>query len=397
MRISTSQIYSQTLNQMNSALNDVSRLNAMQASQKKVNSPSDDPSGMGTMVELSSFMQTLGGYIDNCSIANEHLGVADKVLLQASEHLTAAKTLAEKASSETYTKKQLGMMATEMRSYFDSLFAIANTQSGSDSVFAGDDTADNAYEKGLGVTLPNDSLTNAAFVALTGEIDSTISVRFDSNGTVGTDALNYRYSTDGGETWTTGSLAAADTELNLGGCQVELATGTAVTAADDAGNGTQFYVREAAVYTGSSKAMSTQISENTSVDMTTAGSTIFGGVEEASGQAYDSPNVFETISDCIVYMENGDHEKVAECLIKLKTSHEHLEAGAANIGARENAVTYTQSSQSLVKGLAKNSVSRIEDANLPQIIVELEQANYVYQAVLKSSASIMGTSLLDYI
>eukprot|EP00831_Metopus_contortus_P007141 TRINITY_DN12730_c0_g1_i1.p1 TRINITY_DN12730_c0_g1~~TRINITY_DN12730_c0_g1_i1.p1 ORF type:complete len:1045 (-),score=252.09 TRINITY_DN12730_c0_g1_i1:1063-4197(-) len=397
MRISTAQIFSQTLDQMNSAMNDVSKLTMMQTSQKKVNSPSDDPSGMGTMVELSSFTQALGGYVDNCSIANEHLGVADKVLVTASEQLTAAEELLSQASSETYTPEQLKMMALELDGYFDSLYAIANTQVGVDSIFSGDDTADNAYEMGLGVTLPNDSLTNADFVALTGEIDSTLYVRFDSSGTVGTDALNYRYSSDGGESWTTGALAAGDTTLNLGDCQVELVSGTAVTTADDDGNGTQFYVRETAVYTGSNKAMSAQISENTSVDMNTVGSSIFGGVEESSTQAYESPNMFETLSDCIVYMEIGDHEKVAECLEELKSCHEYVEAGAANIGARENTVSYTQTSVSLVKELANNSISSIEDANAAQLIVELEQANYIYQAVLKSSSTIMSTSLLDYI
>jgi flagellar hook-associated protein 3 FlgL len=170
-----------------------------------------------------------------------------------------------------------------------------------------------------------------------------------------------------------------------------------VTTADDDGNGTQFYVREAAVYTGSSEAMSVSISENTSVDMNTVGSTIFGGVDQATGQPYESPNLFETISDCIVYMETGDYDKVAECLEDLKTCHEDVETGAANIGARENKTTYTQTSLSLVKELTNNSISSIEDADATQLVIELEQANYVYEAVLSSSADFMNMSLLDYI
>lgn len=397
MRISTAQIFSLSLNQLNSALNDVTELTIMNASQKKVNSPSDDPAGMGKMVELSGYRQNLTGCIDNCGVALDYLDTADQVLSTASETITAALELAEQASTETYTDEEMEMMALEMEGYLDALYAIANTQMGSDSIFAGDDTGDNAYEMGLGVTLPNDSLSHADFAGLTGEVDSTVAVRFTADGTVGADALDYEYSTDGGETWTSAVLASGDTVLDLGGAQVELALGTAVTAADDDGGGSRFSLRQACVYTGSAKAMSVAVSETTSEEMTTVGSDIFGGVDQATGRPYGSPNLFETLSDCIVHMENGDSDAVAQCLEDLGDCHETVEAGAADVGARENKITYTQTSLSLVKTLTANAVSSIEDADATQLVVELEQANYVYQAVLSTSSSVMSMSLLDYI
>jgi len=382
---------------MNSALNDVTELNMMSSSQKKLNAPSDDPAAMGKVMELSSYDQSLTGYIDNCSTTNEYLSLADESLMQASENITATRELAEQGSTETYTEEQLNMMALEMEGYMDSLFAIANTQMGSDSLFAGNDLGNNAYEMGLGVTLTNSSLQNSDFVNMTGEVDSTMTVQFTEAGTVGTDEIDYRYSTDGGDTWTTGTLAAGDTELDLGTCQVELATGTAVTAADDEGNGTEFYVREAAHYIGSDDAMFVAISESTTVDMTTVGSDIFGGVDPATSQPYSDPNLFETISDCIVFMEIGDYDGVAACLEDLESAHEHVETSAANIGARENKVTYTQQSLAQVKEITTASISHEEDADAAQLVVELEQANYVYESVLNSSAKVMQMSLLDYI
>lgn len=397
MRISTSQIFSQSLNQMNSALNDVTELNMMNSSQKKINRPSDDPSGMGKVMELSSYDQSLSGYIDTCGTAGDHLNLADEALVQASENITAAMELAEQASSETYTTEQLQMMALEMESYLDSLLAISNTQMGTDSLFAGDDLGSNAYEMGLGVTLPNDSLTNGDFVSMTGETDTSVYVRFDSAGDIGTDALDYRYSTDGGETWTTATLVAGETELDLGTCQVDLAAGTTVSTSDGDGNGTEFFVREAVHYIGSDEAMSVTISESTSIDMTSVGSSIFGGIDPDTLAPYEAPNLFETISECIISMEMGDHDGVAACLDDLRDAHERVETGAANIGARENKVSYTEQSLSLVREITTGSISREEDADAAQIIVELEQANYVYEAVLTSSSSIMKMSLLNYI
>lgn len=397
MRISTSQIFSQSLTNMNSSLNDVTELNMMTSSQKKINRPSDDPAGMAKVMELSSYDQSLSGYIDNCGTTNDILNQADQALVIASETIIAASELAEQGATETYTDEQLQMMALEMEGYLDSLFTIANTESGTDLLFAGDDLGDNAYEMGLGVTLPNSTLSNASFAGFSGDADTSIAVRFDEDGTIGTDELDYSYSTDFGETWTTATLAAGDTTLNVGSAQVDFVSGTPVTAADGNGNGAEFYVRETALYTGSDNAMSVSISENTSVDMTTVGSDVFGGVNPTTNEPYGEPNLFETISDCIVYMEMGNHEGVAACLEDLRDAHETVETGAADLGARENKVTYTQEALSQVKSLTVNSISREEDADAAQLIVELEQANYVYEAVLSSSADVMRMSLLNYI
>jgi len=396
MRISTSQIFSRSLTQMNSSLNDVTRLNQMNHSQKRINKPSDDPEGMGKVMELGAYNQTLSGYIDNCGTANDLLDQADRTLGIASEQIAGAMELAEQGANGTYTGEQLRVMAFEMESYRDSLLTVANAQAGSDSLFAGDDLQSDAYEMGTGVTLPNSSLTNADFVGHTGELERTVYIQFTEPGTIGTDEIDYRYSTDFGETWTTDTLAAGTTTIDTGGVQTEFVNGTAVTPADSNGGGTQFHLRETALYTGSDKAMSVAISENTSVDMTSVGSSIFGGVDSSTATPYPEPNLFETISDCIVYMEMGDHDAVAACLEDIAAGHEIVESGAANIGARENKVTYTKQSLSLVKTMTDNSISREEDADAAQLIVELEQANYVYEAVLNSSADIMRMSLLDH-
>jgi len=397
MRISTSQIFSQSLNQINSSLADVAKLNAMNSSQKKLNSPSDNPFGMGTVIELRTYDKTLSGYLDNCDAAASALSLADSILLEASEIITAARELAEQGATETYTATQLTMMAEEMAGYLDSLMTMANAQLGTDSVFAGNALNSSAYKTGLGVTLTNDTLSNASFVAISGELDSlSISVRLGSDGVVGTDELDYSYSTDGGNTWTSATLAAGDTVFDLGSCAVELSAGTAVTQADDDGNGTGFIVRAAVVYTGSDTAMTVAISESSDVAMTTVGSDIFGGLD-GNGNPYGDPNLFEIVADCIACLANGDHAGVAENVEALRQAQEHLEAANANIGARENRISYTSDAISRVRSITTNAISGVEDADAAQILVELEQANYIYEAVLTSSASIMRMSLLDYV
>ena len=397
MRISTSQIFSQSLRQINASLSDVSELNSMNSTQKRINRPSDDPAGMGRVVELRAYDETLSGYLNNCSVAGEYLSTADQALVQASEVISAALENAEQGATETYTTDQLRMLADEMSSYLDSLASIANTRMGSDSLFGGNDLESSAYEEGLGVTLTNESLEAADFVSVSGELDSSIYVRFDSAGDIGTDALDYRYSTDGGDTWTSATLAAGDTTLVLDDCEVELVAGTAVTEADDAYGGTEFIVRRAMQYMGSDEAMTVSISEGSAVAMTSVGSDIFGGVDAATGTAYGEPNLLEAIADCVAFLETGNFDGVADCLETIRAGLEDMEAGGANLGARETRISNTEQSLSLVQEMVNSSISGEEDADATQILVELEQANYVYEAVLSSSSDILKMSLLNYI
>ncbi|MES9995793.1 flagellar hook protein [Desulfovibrio aminophilus] len=397
MRVSTSQIFSASLLQLNSSLSDVVRLNQINTSQKRINAPSDDPSGMAKVVNLRSYDSALARYADTCSTADSYLSLADTQLAKASEKITSALEVAEQASTETYTTTQMRQMSTELSGYLDAILSIANSKMGEDYVFGGDDLNSSAFEMGLGATVTGEDMSASDVLSVTGEADTTIAVRFTSDGTVGASSLTYEYSIDGGETWTSGTLASGASSLDLGGCQVALASGASLTASDGEGGGCEFLVRKAVYYTGGDQAMSVAISQGVEVDMTSVGSDIFGGVDPDTGQAYSGANLFESICECIAYMDMGDSDKVADCLETISAAQERLETGAAGIGSRETKISAVESSISQIRSVTTTSISGEEDADLTQVLVELEQANYVYEAVLSSTSSIMKMSLLDYL
>lgn len=397
MRVSTSQIFSASLSQINSALYDVTRLNLMTSSQKKINTPSDDPAGIASVISLRDYSSSLSRYTDNCTTASNYLSEADSVLSQASEVVTSILELAEQGSTGTYTSAELQMMAEEMEGYLETLMSLANSTFGDDYLFGGDELDSSSFVLGLGITVTGDGLTSSAsFVSVSGSIDSAVTVRFTEDGTVGTDELSYEYSLDGGETWVEGTLASNATTLDLGDCQVELASGIAVNAAGDDEDGTEFLVRDAVYYQGSDQAMSVNVSDGVSVDMTSVGSDIFGGLD-SSGTAYSGSNLFEAVATCLAYMEAGDADGVASCLDSISAGQEQMLAGASSVGARENKVSSFESSLSVISEVTTSSISSLEDADATQILVELEQANYIYEAVLSSTSDIMQMSLLDYI
>jgi flagellar hook-associated protein 3 FlgL len=56
-----------------------------------------------------------------------------------------------------------------------------------------------------------------------------------------------------------------------------------------------------------------------------------------------------------------------------------------------------EESLGVISEVTDNSISSLEDADATQILIELEQANYIYEAVLSSTSDIMQMSLLDYL
>ncbi len=246
MRVTQNMIFSTSISNINNALSEVMRLNAQNSAQKKILSPSDDPSGYKQVLDLRAYTSAMEQYEDNIDTANGWLNLADEMLLQASELLTSSKELATQAATGTLTADQRQSLASQARQNLASMISIANTEYVGQSIFAGHKIDDNAYEQILGVTVNDENLSADDIVSVTGDAEYTIYVRTLTAGVVGTDAIDYEYSADGGETWTQATLAAGDTVLDCGTAQLELAAGTNVQANGD----TSFYLRPAAVYLG---------------------------------------------------------------------------------------------------------------------------------------------------
>ena len=398
MRISTSQIYSQTIASITKSLSDYSEVVNQNSTQKKINAPSDDPAGMGNVVNLRSYQQELTDYYNNAALAGSLLGTADSLLSEASTLMSSVMEQAEQGSTGTYTDAQQQSMAESMMAYQDTLLSIANSQSGDDYIFSGEATDTSPYEYVPGVTVTGDSPAKSDFAEFTGELDDPIIVEFTSDGTIGTDAVSYTYSLDGGDSWVTGSIAATDTTIDLGDVTVEMNSGTAVTAWDeDNDSGSSFVVRNSLAYKGAEEAMSINISESTDIDVNTVGSDIFGGVDADTGEAYSDPNLFEAISDAVAYLWIGDEDSVADTLETLSDGETNLTIEMSNVGAREEKSEFVQSSLTSTLERVESAISDEEDADSATLTVELSRTQYIYKAVLSSSSEIISMSIMDYL
>ncbi|MEG6551400.1 flagellar hook-associated protein FlgL, partial [Desulfocurvibacter africanus] len=230
MRISTSMIYDNAILNMNKSLADYIGLSEQNASKKRINRPSDDPSGMRNVLTSRTLLSEIAQRQENLDTAKGWLSAVDDAIESSSTLVTRLEELAQQASTGTLSAEQRSMIALEAREIYEELVRLANTEFNGDHVLAGHKTDSPAFETCLWATVDDDTLGQDAVVSVSGSSATSIKVQFTSAGTVGTDALTYRYSMNGGNTWIDATLAAGDTELDLGGVQVGLDAGSVVSA-----------------------------------------------------------------------------------------------------------------------------------------------------------------------
>lgn len=259
VRVTQMMQFSTFVNNMNFSLDKFMDLNEQASSQKKVNRPSDDPVASAQILQYRTKLSSIDQYQRNADIAQGWLSMADSTLTQVNTVLTRVRELAEQAATGTMSKENREQVGYEVRQLFEQLIVLSNTEYEDQQIFAGHKTSGQAFNETMAVT-SNDPNTSSTF-QIQGMSDKTVLVQFLDSGTVGTDALDYQYSRDGGDTWTQATLASNANILDLSGVQVTMENGSNVLAVDttrqdesinDDGtpNGTWLWVRPSAIYQG---------------------------------------------------------------------------------------------------------------------------------------------------
>lgn len=250
MRVSENMIYAGIVETMNDSMNAIMRLNMQSSAQKKLLYPSDNPAGIGTVLNLAALNSSIDHFMENVETAQGWLGLGDKILGESSKTVAKIKELAQQAATETYTDKQRAAIAKQLRQLFGVLVNQGNTRFAGKSIFAGHKTDATAFRQILGATVLDPALDDSAVESVSGKAPHTIMINFQTSGTVGGAAdIDYKYSSDGGKTWKNATLSAGQRELHVDGCTVSLRNGIAVTAQTPTA-GTKINVRPAVVYEG---------------------------------------------------------------------------------------------------------------------------------------------------
>lgn len=138
MRISTSQLFQQSLSSMLNQQAELSRANQQMATGKRLLSPSDDPAATARVLGYTEMVYTAEQYKANSQAAQTALSTEETALDQAINLTQRVRELTIQANNDTLSSTERIMIAQEVRLRLDEALSIANLKDASgDFLFSG--------------------------------------------------------------------------------------------------------------------------------------------------------------------------------------------------------------------------------------------------------------------
>ena len=138
MRISTSQIYDQSVNAILTEQSQLNQTELQLSSGKSILTPADNPSGSAQILNLNQSMAMTAQFQTNASAANARLSLEDSTLTSVTNLLQSLRSLAVQANNATQTNSSRAAIAQQVSQGLQQLVALANTQDANgEYIFAG--------------------------------------------------------------------------------------------------------------------------------------------------------------------------------------------------------------------------------------------------------------------
>ena len=143
-------------------------------------------------------------------------------------------------------------------------------------------------------------------------------------------------------------------------------------------------------FQGDSVAVSRTIGAGNSVRVDVNGRDVFGN--DSTGQ-----DVFTLLSTIASNLKSGNTAALGSNLTALDAHSSNIVTKLADVGARYSRVEDVRTNSDSKQLDLKSSLSGIEDVDLPKTLMNISLQQAAYQAALKSTASIVQPSLVDFL
>jgi len=152
MRISTFQIYQQSVNSMLTQQADLAKTQQQLSVGKSILTPADNPAAAARVLELGQLIETNSQLQRNADSAETRLRLEEDVLTQTGDLLQVVRGLAVQGNNATYNAVDRQAIAFEVRARLDELMQIANSkEANGEYLFSGYKTSTTPFtDDGLG-------------------------------------------------------------------------------------------------------------------------------------------------------------------------------------------------------------------------------------------------------
>jgi len=153
--------------------------------------------------------------------------------------------------------------------------------------------------------------------------------------------------------------------------------------------GDKFYI-DAGYYRGNEAELETNVGGTDRIQENITGTEMMGG-------AGDADNILDTLRLFKSYLLENDTEGIQRMIVRLDESRSSITDTSASVGARLNRLEIRTRINDDFSLTLQDHLSKIEDADITDLITELNMRQVAYQASLTSITRITSLSLVDYL
>ena len=143
-------------------------------------------------------------------------------------------------------------------------------------------------------------------------------------------------------------------------------------------------------FQGDSVAVSRTVGAGSSVRVDVNGRDVFG--DDSTGS-----DVFTLLTNIASNLSSGNTAALASNLTSIDAHSSTIVTKLADVGARYNRIDQVRQNSDSKQLDLKSNLSGIEDVDLPKTLMNISLQQAAYQAALKSTASIVQPSLVDFL
>ncbi len=399
MRISTNQLYRQSIDTIIDRQNRLSDLDEKIASGKKLINPSDDPVGAVRVIGMTAELAAYEQYARNIDLARAQISQEETALAQAGDTMQRVRELIVQANNATLNDSNRHAIATEIDSLNDELMALANTKDATGEYLFGGFQADTApFSRNAGVVQYNGDqgqrLVRIGTTAQVASRDNGFSVFQQiptGNGTFAMDASN----SNAGNAVMSGSVSGTfvpDTYT------IEFIQATPTDPVT-------YEVRD------SSAALVTSgdYSDGDTIDF--AGAQMRFKGTPADGDTFTvetstNRDIFSSIDDIVALLDNPApdspnearlHTRLNEALQTIDSAMGHFLDVRAELGVRLNRLDNQEDVNEGATLQVKKSISAVEDLDYGEAINELNTQLFALEAAQQTYVRITQLSIFNYL
>jgi flagellar hook-associated protein 3 FlgL len=141
---------------------------------------------------------------------------------------------------------------------------------------------------------------------------------------------------------------------------------------------------QAGGYNGDSNAFAIKISKNSTMEIGSAGDEVFG-------------TVFDTLDDLKTALQSNDVGGIQDAMDKLDTHFNDISGKVSDVGSKMNRMEIRDKIFQDLNFSNTERLSKIEDADIAEAVMNVKAAELTYQAALASSSKVMTLTLVDYL